>query len=545
MTLALLRPDKPGVYTLSMLYDPISPNGPGRIIPAISSLVVEEGQIFTVTAIDPTTYATTLIPAITKQEAPRGSVISYGNDIFHLYYDTRTTPTTLTVESRCVILGGDPASYQIIRYPDTSNAIAISQHYGVSGNYLNTTPPMQAVSGVDNTWSFSSCVTTATLTANEPLLIQVFNSSGAQIAQVTVHAAQAAVINQASGYQTRITDISIIGNQSTGQTSFFVYVQQSIDSLFLQAQLTYDDGTTTTVPIDQTQCFLYGAEDFIASYPGLVQNLLLKYYPSPGELIGGGLNPLAEYITTEITVTVIPYPTEYGGKISVIPLWNTVNSTYTLRYFYYTLNHNAAIDVTNYVTISSGTFVGTLYGQTQQFTLTVDLHSVNPIAYPASTLYTQNVVILLQPIAALVRYILRDSLTSTYAYGQDSTASRRPLLYWDTTLSQMFVPASVFSSLAGFLLSFYTNANPLFDITVETSPPQPTHFLIRDPNSSAMLVPAMLPISTYTTAFNTVGNVGANYLGKTVIVEFIQQVGSTNLILLGVPVEVYTGTYSG
>lgn len=544
MTLALLRPDKPGVYALSMIYDPTQPNGPGRIIPMIPSLVIEGTQIFTVSAVDPTSFASTLVPAYTKLEDPIGSVISYGNDVFHVYYDARTTPVTLTVESRCVILGGDPAYYQIVRYPNTSNAVVISQNYGVSGNYLNTTPAMQAVTGVDNTWFFTACVTNAVLTANEPLLLQVFNAEGAQVAELTVHAAAAAVVNQATTYQPKITALSVIGTQTTGQTSFFAYLRQSISSLFLQAQLTYDDGTTAIVPIDQSQCFLYGAEDFIASYPGLVQTLLLKYYLSPGELVGGGLNPLAGFIATEVTVTVIPHPSEFGGKISVIPIWNASGSTYILRYFYYTLNRQASVDVTTHTTIAQGSFSGSAYGQTQQMTLSVDLNQVDPVTYPSSTIYTQCVVINLQPIAALVRYMLRDSLSSTYVYGQDSSSSRRPILYWDSTITQMFVPGSVFPSLAAFLLSFYTNASPPFDINVETSAPQPTHFLLRDPTSGVMLVPAVLPIASYATAFNLIGNAGGNYVGNTVILEFIQQIGGQNLILFGVPCDVYTGFYS-
>src|SRR5580698_5881938 len=126
MTIALLRPDKPGVYAKAMIYDPTNPNCPGRIVPVPPSLVIDQGQIFTVTAINPTTFASTLVPAYTQLEPTESSVISYGNDIFHLYYDNRVTPATLTVESRCVILGTDPAYYQIIRYPHTPNAVVIS-----------------------------------------------------------------------------------------------------------------------------------------------------------------------------------------------------------------------------------------------------------------------------------------------------------------------------------------------------------------------------------------------------------------------------------
>jgi len=429
-----------------------------------------------------------------------------------------------------------------VRYPNTTQAVVISKHYGVSGNYIDQSPPMQAVTGVDNTWSFQACKTDQTLTDNEELLLQVYNSENALIASISVHAKLQSVAAAASGYRPKITAISIVGNQVLGQTSFFVYMRQSIDSLFLRAQLTYDDGTTQTVPIDNTQCFLYGTEDFVASYPGLVQQLLVKYYLSPGELTDQ-VDPLSGFISAEVTVTVLPHPSQLAGKISVIPLWDTGSSSYKLRYFYYTLDRKASVDITNFVTISSGTFVGTTYGQAQIVTLRVDLNQVDPVSYTTSTIYTQGVVIILQPVAALVRYLLRDSLSSTYVYGQDSSVSRRPVLYYDATLNQYFVPAAVFGSLAAFLLSFYTNANPPFDINQETSAPQPTHFLLRDPTSGAMIVPAMIPIANYASAFNVIGSAGS-YVKGTVIVEFVQQVGNSNLILWGSPCDVYAGTFS-
>ncbi len=540
-SIALLRPANPGVYDTSVIYNPANPTGSGQVVPAVSSLVLVSGQIFVVTAVDPVSLASTLTPAYTELEPSPGSVISYGNDVFHLYYDTRVTPNVLTVEQRCVILGGDPAYYQIVRYPNTPTAVVISQYYGVAGNYISNTPPMLAVNGVTNTWSFSSCVTNQTLVDNEILLLQVYNSSGALITTVSIVAKLTSVVNASTVYQPRITSIAVVGTQALGQTSFFVYTRQSLAALFLNAQLTYDDGTTATVLIDNVQCFLYGTEDFIASYPGLVQTLLLKYYLSPGELTSNTLNPLNGFISTTVTITVLPHPAQLSGKISVIPIWNSATSAYGLRYYYYTLNRNASVDITAFVSISTGSFNGSIYGPAQNFTLSVDLNLVNPSAYTTSTIYTQNVQITLQPIAALVRYIIQDSPSSVYAYGQDSSVSRRPVLYFDTTLVQGFIPITVFGDVNAFLLSFYINSNPQFDITQETQAPTPTHFLIRDPTTGAMLIPAMLPITSYATPFNITN--GANYIKSTILVEFIQQIGGQNLILQGVPVDVYAGTY--
>jgi len=293
-----------------------------------------------------------------------------------------------------------------------------------------------------------------------------------------------------------------------------------------------------TVPIDQQKCFLYGTEDFIASYPGLTQTLLVKYYLSPGELVAGTLNPLDGFISASVNVTVIPYPTVYSGKISVIPVWNTSLSAYTLRYFYYTLSRTAAVDITAHVTLATGTFSGTLYGVAQSLTLSVDLNLVNPMAYPSSTIYTQGIIITLQPIAALVRYVLQDSTTALYVYGQDSTSSRRQVLDYDSNLQQYYIPPSVFTSTALFLQSFYVEDSPPYDLADGVNPPTPTHFLIRDAVTGLMIVSAMIPVGNCGTPFNIIGSPGS-YVGKNVIVEFIQVVAGQSLILWGSPVDVY------
>ena len=200
------------------------------------------------------------------------------------------------------------------------------------------------------------------------------------------------------------------------------------------------------------------------------------------------------------------------------------------------------MDITAYVTIGSGTFSGSTYGVAQQFALNVDLNAVDAVVYPTTTMYSQSFVITLQPIAALVRYVLRDSLSSVYVYGADSSASRRPVLYYDSTLNQYYFPSNVFPTLTAFLLSFYYQANPPFDIGVETLPPTPTHFLLRDPLSGTMIVPAMVPVTSYPTAFNVVGSSG-QYVGGTVIVEFVQQVSGQNLIMFGVPVDCFAKAF--
>jgi len=88
--------------------------------------------------------------------------------------------------------------------------------------------------------------------------------------------------------------------------------------------------------------------------------------------------------------------------------------------------------------------------------------------------------------------------------------------------------------------------SPMYDANLMSAPQQPTHFLIRDISTGAMISPAMIPVDNYSLAFNIAESIAGQHNNATVLVEFIKQVNaSTNLILYGAPVTVSSGSYAG
>jgi hypothetical protein len=543
----LFEEDRPNFYQLSDIYDPSVVYVPGetRVIPKVRSLVMDaSGRLYWVTAVDPVTYASTLKPAsivVTDEtEGDQVSIVSYGNDVFYVYTDARNAPTRLQPDSR-LVLYGNVATYRLVKDKGLPTEAVVSRYYDTDGNYVGSMIPMNPVqtdTGVNTGMSYgSTCHTLETLADGTRLTMEVYNSHGALAATMTCFTQASAIANEALGYRPTIVDLKITATQTRDNGELFLYEKQDPDSLNVQVSLVYDDGNEVPVTIDSQKCFLYGLEDFVAAWQGLRQTLLVKYYLNYDEVVDAGL-AATNFITKEIDLVVIPNEAGAGLKVSVLPQWSVALSAYHLRYFLYSTDRDAMMDVTTHVTITDGAFVGTLYGAYQTFILEIDLSQINPTVYTEPVYHRQSVSIRLQPIAALERYLIRDTMLSPTIYGVDAPSSRRPVLHYDATLEQYFVPSTVFATPEAFLQSFYDKATPPYAADAEEAPPVPTHFVLRDLNSGAMVVADRIALADYAAAFSVTGVPKNRYVDTTVVVEFLHEVDeSTVLICYGVPVD--------
>ena len=136
------------VYPLSVIYDPdvdlpSSLESEAKIIPAVSSLVVDDtsglhNTVYVVVAVDNETLKSTLRPAafaeINDQTVDR--ILSYGNNIYMLYYspvtitddtETEVKCTRLSIDDKFTLFGNHSANYQLIRTNSDGTKTIISQ----------------------------------------------------------------------------------------------------------------------------------------------------------------------------------------------------------------------------------------------------------------------------------------------------------------------------------------------------------------------------------------------------------------------------------
>ena len=136
-----------------------------------------------------------------------------------------------------------------------------------------------------------------------------------------------------------------------------------------------------------------------------------------------------------------------------------------------------------------------------------------------------------------------DNNNTSIVYGTDSSLSRRPVIHYDVTRNQYFIPTSIFQNQEAFIESFYRKARPFFDTRTETQAPTPTHFVIRDTTTGQQLIAHPIEVEEYGTAWSTVAT-APNLNGAVVLVEFLLEVNNNFMILYGVPVDVRIGVFN-
>jgi hypothetical protein len=546
----------PAIYERNQIYDPTwedpsYANYSGkRIVPAVNSIVrdTDNSQLWVVAVSTANIPSYIAVPSL-SDDVSVASLLNYGNAKLRLYIDRRAAPYPVTIDSKCRFLGKSPRSYRLSRYPGQSNQTIISQRYDATDTLVSNLVPLSPIDSSNTSWYMPSCKVGVALEDNEEILLEVFDEAGQELYSAKLFVKESAVINENLFYTKPIAALNVRANQTLADGTFYVYERQDVLSLGVSAQLVYTDGTTADIAIDNEKCFLYGAEDFISSAPGLTQTMTIKYFRSPHESISAAAaSSNGEMITKEFTVTVVPAETGVSSKIVPVPYYNSASGQYVVRYFMYFGDGSTSRDVTAYVSIISGTLnLGSSgFGTWQNYTIRINMRNVNGVIYPTNTYRTQNIRIRFGAPTALVSWSFTDSATSPYVYGLDIALSRRPRIKYDATLNKYFVPTDPFGNKAAFINSFFTMVSPMYDANLMSAPQQPTHFLIRDISTGAMISPAMIPVDNYSLAFNIAESIAGQHNNATVLVEFIKQVNaSTNLILYGAPVTVSSGSYAG
>ena len=243
-------------------------------------------------------------------------------------------------------------------------------------------------------------------------------------------------------------------------------------------------------------------------------------------------------------IVVLKDRDNYSVKISVVPVFNGGTNKWELRYFLYTDDRNAVYEISDYVTLDSDwSFDGSQvkWGTEQKVIINYDLQEVLNTSDPLPG--TQVVYITVNNPSMFERYTLRDNNNTSIIYGSDGSLSRRPIIRYDITRDQYFIPTSVFQNQDAFLESFYRKARPFFDTRTETEAPIPTHFNIRDTSAGQQLIANPIKVEEYGTIWSTIAT-SSNLNGSTVLVEFLQLIDNTYNILYGVPVDIRLGVFN-
>ena len=546
-TLIIYNNRKPDVYQISDIYDPDNPSS-GKYFPSLYTVVIDdEGHLYYVSARDETTFKVTLTPIayIAQDSSNEVSIISYGNDKFCLYIDTRTNPYKLLVDAKLLVYGNNLVEYALYQTDEAGNEQCISQYYDSAGNFVSNRIPLQSISETYPAYKFpTNCHTTFNLVEGSPITLRVFNNIGNLAAELTIYVRNAAWLNDLESHTNPIVRLDAEALQMIGE-DFFIYEKQDISHLNIQPYLVYADGTRQNVNVDNTQCFIYGLNDILPSYPGRQQTIIIKYFLNYKETTIEPTIDDRRFITCTKRILVVDNNNDFTVKLSTIPIWNGTYNRWDLRFFAYTDDRQAVYDVTDLVTLNNEyPFDGTSdsFGTEQHIVMDYDLQSIfntNESVSGAQSLY-----ITLWPNSEYEKYTYRDSADDSFIYGVDGSITRRPVIHYDEEIEQYFIPTSIFENVDAVIESFYTLARPPYDPATETIAPIPTHFTIRDAQNGRQIIGGPIALTEYGQCWPTI--VGTSVLlDQTVVVEFLLEESDGNYaILYGVPVDVHAGTFN-
>lgn len=533
------------LYLASDIYDPDITVPPGstdnRVIPEVGSGVwVNGNELWKVDSVDPVTGKSKLVPADSPgNDASTDGLTSHRNTILRLMVNNQITPIPARVDMSVNIWDSNVATYCLYRYPDDLSKRVVISSYTAGSNVAATGyPPVVALSGQTRRYVCSACQITQALTDNETIGLALFDVNGNELYYTVLYAKQSTVVTDPTSAAKQIVSLTVGGAQSLPDGTLYMLEGQSITSLDVYGILTYADGSTKRILVDQSQTFRYGDTDFIPAFTGMKQVMQLRYNLGPSEVLSSA--PTQTNISTVFYVKVLTGQFSLPAKISVYPYFDPNSNGYILKYFLYTTK-GTVYDITNNVTIVGTPFQPFNYVNTQTLVLSVDLSTIGDPDYTVSTPKLQTVTIKLNPVSSYVRWTISDTPGSLNIYGGDGPNQRRAVLYYDVTQGLYFIPKTIFQNQQSFLLSFYQSASPLYDSRVITSPVTPTNFSVRDPYTNTVL--SNQSVSSYTTGFSL--SQTKNYIGGTVLVEFSVQSPSGTSIVYGVPVDVYAGTYTG
>ena len=314
---------------LHQVYDPdrdgASADAAGKYILQPSNNVIDQetGILYYVHSVD-SRFKHDIRPArlLVLNEKDNVSIVSYGNDMFFLLYDDRTKPTLCNVDTKLIILGVSVHEYRLVRTSVTGEQEIISLYIDADGKVRGDRIPMSTIKGNEAIRFATNCHTTHKLEEGEQVTMQIFDTSGVQCASVTLFIRRGVLQNDLASTANPIVLFDAECHQMKGE-DFFVYEKQDPRHLNIVPYAIYADGTRKDLPVDSKKCFVHGLDDFIPSFPGYSQPLVIKYHLGARET-----SAIVDSIDHKRVLSivkkliVVDNNSTYSTKISVVPQWN-------------------------------------------------------------------------------------------------------------------------------------------------------------------------------------------------------------------------------
>jgi len=323
-----------GPYRLSEIYDPdadgADPEAAGKIVPAMYSQIVDDihgrkNKIYTVIAVDQNTFKSTLIPSSMIPTGDEERVVSYGNDVYMLYYVAASG--RLIIDSKLSFFGSQAVKYQIIRVNPNGSTTVISKYASQPGGGTPIVDTIDLeIAGGTNVRTCPNCYTDLNMSQGELVYLRLLDGANVLVASIALIAHNAAGLM--TSLRNPVTALLVTANQMNDAGDIILYRNQDKDDLVFTVKLKYADLSEQVITIDNQTSYVYGMGEIESAIPGSTHELLFKKYLPTSDY---SVNYVAASKMVRI-VTAEPYGI---AKISIIPSWDSTNKVWTVKYLAY------------------------------------------------------------------------------------------------------------------------------------------------------------------------------------------------------------------
>lgn len=463
--------------------------GEGRFVPKLMDHVIdpETNERWLVIGHHPTT----MVPVLKSIALVKNGVINDDDlligvgpgpdaQTYRAYLNKRTSPYTLSCEARCFFYGTMVEYVKIFLGSDTTETgIVISRRYNSSGVFVSNNIPLEVVQ-IDSHTNYTTkviprCKITEDLVSGERITIVAYSADGHVVSkrQMVVEVSDLDMdVTAAVNY---IEDIGLesIWLRSDGVLEYPLNIP--LDALNMMGVVKYSNGQQMKLPIDGNKFRMFGLSGRISSIPGQPKDLVLAYSMSASEQGNSSSGVMDRIITKPYRIVTGNPNYSIAVKLFGFPFWNSTLNQYQMRWFLLNMERNVWFEVTSLVQYlpSTGPFDPILYGTIQRKRVSINLRSVSSSFI--TFVHPQSVDIVLNGAP--------QSVSTQGAWSIGTESSDQYPRYGENVYAER-VGSSTINLSSGFLTqeewldSIYYRLRPLVDVTTESRPPAPTHFIV-------------------------------------------------------------------
>jgi hypothetical protein len=444
-----------------------------------------------VVEVDPTTGMSDLIPWYPPTE-PTGDANDmlvavgpgYPSESFRMFLDTSTTPFTLTPDDRLHAYSSLADYYLVFLGSDISDATGkvISAYYDGSLTYLGPEVPFESVpvEGPVQTVikAHLPAFTSERLADNELVTIVHYNAQSGPTSKAQLLIMNSAAIRRSDTSKKYVKSIKIdspyINSAEPRVIEFPLNV--TVESLPMTLVVTYRDGKTNRMNMDNTVAFLHGLNNYIATEVGQEFALEAAYQLAEDE-IAYGLTPTANRRIVESYIARTgPVDGAYECRLFVYPVWVSDLIGYRLEFWLYNMDRSTFYNVTSKMVLgqTSRPFDPVSYGTLQTLTYSVNLNAVDGRFLPFQFVSKFQIALLQPGSNRTANWEVFSRPDQASAYGRDLKGDME---YLNANLWNLRL-ANGAQTKEDWLRKMYYGAEPLVNPELEVTAPIPTHFRV-------------------------------------------------------------------